>query len=225
MTISPQPIKRFKKPFFQENRRELLIGFCAVLIMVVRFLFPMELVGEWFWINILLFLIFPLITIKFILKEDLKNFGFSWGNYKTGIPMALITITVFSLISYFLIKAKYKFSFYIPAAESFWTFLWFDLLVMGIVFFSREVFFRGFIQLGLEKKLGIYAVLGGVFLNTLLFLQSSWTEIILVFLMSLVAGAIVWRSRSIAYSSAALWIISLTADIIIIRLVNQAISG
>ncbi|MCX6766972.1 MAG: hypothetical protein NT170_04340 [Candidatus Moranbacteria bacterium] len=90
------------------TRRDLLIGFCAALILVVSLIFPQTAYGETFWLSFFLFTIFPAITIIFILKEPLKNFGLSLGQKRPGIIFSATAIAIFIFINYFLLfHSKY----------------------------------------------------------------------------------------------------------------------
>lgn len=205
------------------SRRELAIGFSALLIVAVYFVFPAKLTGEWFLINLLLFLIFPILVVRLILKENLGSFGFSPGNFRTGILLGAATAIFFSLLIYFLLSYpnfRSGFSFYLPVAGNFWNFLWFDFFVGGIILFSREFFFRGFFQMGIERRMGLFAIPIQAFLAALVHARSSWLELALVFFIALAGGFATMRSRSFLYSFAATWIIFLAGDIMIIRILR-----
>ena len=208
--------------FLARHHREATIALCAFLILLVRFLFPAELAGEWLWLNLFLFLAFPILTIKYILKENLGKFGLTKGNPKIGILMALAGIVAFTAFNYLLIsKPDFQnyFHIYTPIAQNFWIFVWFEIIIAGVVFFSREFFFRGFLQLGLEKKLGNYSIFAQSALYSLLFVRQSWFTVLTAFLSAIFAGYIVSKSRSIYYSFAFIWLVSFIMDIMLIRFV------
>jgi hypothetical protein len=58
-------------------------------------------------------------------------------------------------------------------------------------------------------------------LQALIFGRSGWIAAFLVLFSSLAAGLIVRQSRSILYSALSLWLISMSLDIMIIRIVHQ----
>lgn len=210
--------------FFLQHHREAAIAFCAVLILLVRFLFPAKLAGELFWINLFLFLVFPWLIVRFLLKGNFREFGISIGNIRKGIIFSVIFVLVFVLLNYFLV---YKTNFrsqlqvYPASLSSFWIFLWFQLIISLPSHFSWEFFFRGFLQMGLEKKIGKYAVLVQALAQTLLFAKSSWIIIFLIGSSALAAGLVARQSRSIYYSFVTMWIISLSLDIMIIRYIHS----
>jgi membrane protease YdiL (CAAX protease family) len=206
------------------TRRDILIGFCAALILVVSLIFPQTAYGETFWLSCFLFAIFPAIIVVFILKEPLKKFGLSFGQRRSGFILSVIVVAIFVFINYFLLfHSKYGGQLSIPPfiIGSFIVFLAFEIFIALPLHFFWEFFFRGFIQLGFEKKLGIFSLPLAVVLQTLLSFRANWPIILLVFLSSLSAGLIVRQSRSVLYSAISLWIISVSLDIMIIRIVHQ----
>jgi len=74
--------------------------------------------------------------------------------------------------------------------------------------------------MGLEKKIGNYAVLLPAFAQTLLYAKSPWIIIALIGLSSLSAGFIAQKSRSICYSFAFMWLASFCLDIMIVRYIR-----
>ncbi|MDD5489062.1 MAG: hypothetical protein PHP25_00065 [Candidatus Moranbacteria bacterium] len=212
-----------KTPFPKKHRREILIGFCALLVLLVRFIFPANLSGEVFWMVLALFFVFPFLIVSFVIKESPRNFGLQAGNVKQGIIFSVILLLVLAAAGYFIVsKTPWRNQLLVPSgiAQNFWYFLWFELIIALPLHFFWEFFFRGFIQLGLEKKLGIFSLFLQGILQTALALKGPRPMIFLVLGSSLLSGFVVWKSRSIYYSAAAMWLVSLGLDIILIRYIN-----
>jgi membrane protease YdiL (CAAX protease family) len=206
------------------SQRELFIIFCFLAAAIVGWLFPAKSVGDMFWVSIFLFFVFPFLVVKFILKEPLKDFGLSEGNRKKGMASAALFAIAATLAMGFLIqipKMKGQISLLPGIAGSFPYFLGTELFVVPAIFLSREFFFRGFFQFGLEKRLGNAVIVLQAVLFSLLFIRSSWLEFGYAFFSSLAAGSIAKHSRSVYYSFAALWIISLVIDILVIRMASR----
>jgi membrane protease YdiL (CAAX protease family) len=213
-----------KYNFFRQNQREILIGFCVLLAVLVSWLFPNKLFGESFWSSFFLFLVFPGLIMLFLLKEPLKNFGISLGKLKTGILFSVIVVAVFIFVNYYLLfHSKYggQLSIARGIVNSFTIFLLFEIFIALPLHFFWEFFFRGFLQLGLEKKMGFLSVILASVLQAVVFFRSGWIPVLLVLFSSLAAGIIVRQSRSILYSTLSLWIISVSLDIMIIKIANQ----
>ena len=206
------------------TRRELLIGFTALLAVLVSLVFPQTAYGETFWLSFFLFAVFPALTVVFLLKEPLKNFGLTLGKRRTGIIFSAVALIIFIFANYFLVfHSKYAGQLSIPPfiINSFAAFLAFEIFISLPLHFFWEVFFRGFIQMGLEKKLGIFSLLLAAVLQTILFARGGWIAVFLILFSSLAASLIVRQSRSILYSVLSLWLISVSLDIMIIKLVHQ----
>ena len=206
------------------TRRELLIGFTALLAVLVSLVFPQTAYGETFWLSFFLFAVFPALTVVFLLKEPLKNFGLTLGKRRTGIIFSAVALIIFIFANYFhVFHSKYAGQLSIPPfiINSFAAFLAFEIFISLPLHFFWEVFFRGFIQMGLEKKLGIFSLLLAAVLQTILFARGGWIAVFLILFSSLAASLIVRQSRSILYSVLSLWLISVSLDIMIIKLVHQ----
>jgi len=208
------------------GRREFLIGFVALLAIAINFVFPVKAIGESFWATLFLFLVFPLLAVKYILKEPLSSFGISTGNKKKGIILSVITVVIFVLLNYYLVsqpRFQHQLTISSDFINNFWSFLLFTLVISSSIHFFWEFFFRGFLQLGLEKKLGIYAIPAQAILQTAAYFRNSWLLLTLIFFSALAAGVITRQSRSILYSFLSMWLIALSLDIMIIRIVHSAI--
>lgn len=210
-------------PFLKKNQREILIGFCALLVLAVRFVFPANLSGEVFWMVLAIFFAFPLLIVRIVLKEDLKNFGLQTGNFRIGAIFAAVLFVTLAVAAYFVVSnAHWRGQLLLPSgiARNFWYFLWFEILIALPLHFFWEFFFRGFVQLGLEKKIGIFSLFLQGLLQTALALKGPLPMVFLVFGSSLLSGLAVQKSRSIYYSAAAMWLVSLSLDIMLIRHIN-----
>jgi len=208
------------------TRRDILIGFCAALVLVVSLIFPQTAYGETFWLSFALFVFFPAAVIAFILKEPLKNFGLSRDFSRSGVILSIATVLIFVFANYFLLfHTKYGGQLSIPPfiLNSFVVFLAFEIFISLPLHFFWEFFFRGFVQMGLEKRLGIFSLILAAALQTAPSFRANWIVILLILFSSLAAGLIVRQSRSILYSALSLWIISASLDIMIIRIVHQVV--
>lgn len=206
------------------TRRELLIGFTALLAVLVSFIFPQTAFGETFWLSFFLFAVFPALAAGYLLKEPLQNFGLTLGKPRIGIIFSITITLAFVLLNYFVVfHSKYAGQLAISPfiINSFSAFLAFEIFIALPLHFFWEFFFRGFVQLGFEKRMGIYSLPLAAVLQTLLFFRSSWIIIGLIFLSSAAAGLIARQSRSVLYSTLSMWIISVSLDIMIIRIIRQ----
>lgn len=220
MAINFAKIAKKQKKFESFSERDLLILFCGLLVFLVGWLFPIRSVADSLFAALILLFAFPILIVKSILKEPLRNFGFTWGKEKIGLILSGVVIIIFTPLNYLLLF-KFQLKNLLVASpgvsSNFWMFLGYELVVATLTVFALEFFFRGFIQLGLEKKLGSYSLFLGTILGTVIFMKNSWLVILIRLLMNLSAGIIAQKSRSIAYPAIAIWLISVMADIMIIK--------
>jgi len=115
----------------------------------------------WFIGDFISYFIFPLLIIKLIFKERIKDYGISFGDYKTGIKITLIFLVIM-LPLIWIVSSLPEFNKTYPhlssAKDSWKIFLAFEA-GMFIYMFSWEFIWRGFMLFGLKEKFGYYAVL------------------------------------------------------------------
>jgi len=105
-----------------------------------------------YWDRVILYLAVPLVIILFIFRENPKEFGFTFGDWKAGLAIAAIGILFMAPIIYYLgssdesVKAYYQpFTKGLP-----WT-TFLDLI-------GWEFLFRGWILFGYARKFGAEAL-------------------------------------------------------------------
>ncbi|HVO76152.1 MAG TPA: CPBP family intramembrane glutamic endopeptidase [Ignavibacteriaceae bacterium] len=115
----------------------------------------------WFFGDFFTFFLIPILIIKFLLKEQLRNYGLKLGDYKAGILISLIFLCIMIPIVWFVSSFPQFSSTYphLPEARDSWnTFLVFEF-GMIVYMFAWEFIWRGFMLFGLKEKFGYYAVL------------------------------------------------------------------
>lgn len=115
----------------------------------------------WFSGDTFVLLVIPVIIILLVLKKKPVQFGFSVGDYKTGLYYSVIFLAVMIPIIWF-VSAAPEFAARYPHLSSAKTdinkFLVFEAGML-MYMFAWEFIWRGFTLFGLEEKFGYYAVL------------------------------------------------------------------
>jgi len=96
--------------------------------------------------------------------------------------------------------------------------LFVNLLIVPIVVFSKEFFFRGFVM---KRLMPIVGVAGAIVTQALLFLvyelgtggMISWKSMVLILIPNLCFGIIAYKNKSILISTILHWVYLLTIDI------------
>jgi uncharacterized protein len=118
-----------------------------------------------YWVCVILvfYLGLPILCVKFLLKQKLRDFGFGIGNSSAYawlyVLMMLIMVPAVILISSspsFL----HMYPFYkLKPGESLYPYFWMWQGLYFVQFICIEFFFRGFLLHGLKQRFGYYSVL------------------------------------------------------------------
>lgn len=120
-----------------------------------------------FWgINcVFVFLLIPMLIVKFVLKENLTDYGFQIKGIKKHLWIYLVLIAIMFPIVFIVSKSsvflqQYPFYHITDKSQLHNFFIWEIIYVLQFV--SIEFFFRGFLLHGVKHKFGYYAILFAV---------------------------------------------------------------
>jgi len=153
---------------------------------------------------LVLFFLFPLIIIKLIFKEKLKNYGLTLGDKRYGLRFIIITIPLIVTPIIFLashmpqVRAEYPLSKLVQDNAS--VFLLYEFSYVLLYYVGWEFFFRGYMLFGLREKFGdAYAILLQVIPSALLHFNKPESEFLGSIVLGIVLGYLALRTRSILY--------------------------
>jgi membrane protease YdiL (CAAX protease family) len=155
--------------------------------------------GWWSGMHLLTFIILPFITIRFIFREKIINYGWRMNDTLKHWPGYVLLITPI-LFFIFLVSQGEDFvnhyPFYTLAGRSF-----FDLLLWQLLYISQfiflEFFFRGFILQALRPALGANAIWIMCVPYLMIHFPKLWLEATGAILFGFFLGILALRSRSI----------------------------
>ncbi len=157
-----------------------------------------------FLATLVLFFLFPIIIIKLVFKEKLKDYGFSSGDKKYGLRFVIITIPLIVTPIIILgahmtqVRMEYPLSKLVQGGAS--VFLLYQASYVLLYYVGWEFFFRGYMLFGLREKFGdIYAILLQVIPSSLLHFNKPEPEFLGSIILGLVLGYLALRTRSILY--------------------------
>ncbi|MFB0526017.1 MAG: hypothetical protein ACETVO_00925, partial [bacterium] len=117
-----------------------------------------------FLATLVLFFIFPVIIIKLVFKEKLKDYGLSLGDKRYGLRFIIITVPLIVTPIIILgsrmpqVRAVYPLSKLVQDNAS--VFLLYEFSYILLYYVGWEFFFRGYMLFGLREKFGdTYAIL------------------------------------------------------------------
>lgn len=116
----------------------------------------------WFFTDGLIMFLLPVLSIKFIFKQKLSDYGFRLGDLKFGLITSLIFFAVM-LPVLFIVSNSPDFIRTYPqggeqVAHSWKNFILFELSIL-IYMLGWEFLWRGYMLFGLKPKFGYYSVL------------------------------------------------------------------
>ena len=203
----------------------LIITVFIIGLLIIYGLFPVRNVFQQIIVMATFFGIIPIIFNKFILKKELGEIGVKVGDWKKGLIWSGVSIIiiglVFLIIIYFFNFLKY---YNIPSIiiHNYKNFLLYEFLSVLPAVFLYDIFFRGFIILTLEKKLFYWTVVvqALLFLALVLATRSPVWTLVPYLISAPLAGLIVYKSRSIFYSTVLQFIVILLLDSNIVSLIK-----
>jgi membrane protease YdiL (CAAX protease family) len=143
--------------------------------------------------TLLWFLAFPAATNKIFFKENIKEMGLALPEnyFKAILLIALSLIIVLPEINYFAHLTQFR-NYSLGNTYSHWIWLLFPIYYLG-----EEFFFRGFLFLGLWKRIGWHSFWLTDIVFTLCHIGKPPLEILMCIPVSIILNALTLMTRSI----------------------------
>ncbi len=155
----------------------------------------------WYIGDFFSFFILPVLIVKFILKDDLKNFGLAIGDFRTGIKISIFFLAIMlPLVWIFSSFPEFVRTYpQLATARDNWsTFIIFESgLLLYLV--AWEFIWRGFMLFGLKEKFGYYAIFIQMIPFLILHNGKPAAETFGAIIAGIALGILAWRTRSIYY--------------------------
>ncbi len=115
----------------------------------------------WFVSDFITLFLLSILIIKFVLKEEIQEYGLRIGDYKAGLQFSAIFLVVMIMIIWFISAApdfadKYP---HLQSTKNSWKEFYIYEAGMLLYMISWEFIWRGFMLFGLKEKFGYYSVL------------------------------------------------------------------
>jgi uncharacterized protein len=156
-----------------------------------------------YWVAVIgvCYLLIPILVIKLVFKEKLKDYGLRTGNllkdYKLYLGMLLIMVP---LVWYFSRTDgfQYRYPFYrLTTDEQLWPNFWIWQILYLFQFFCLEFFFRGFMVHGLKRRFGYYSVFIMAIPYCMIHFGKPMPETIAAIIAGIILGTLSLKSRTI----------------------------
>ncbi len=155
----------------------------------------------WFLSDFVTFFVLPVLIIKLVFKEPLKNFGLQPGEFRIGIKLSIIFLLV-------MLPLVWIFSSYpdfvrtypqLAQARDNWTTFFIFEAASLVYLIAWEFIWRGFMLFGLKEKFGYYAVFIQMIPFLILHNGKPPAETFGAIAAGIALGILAWRTGSVYY--------------------------
>jgi uncharacterized protein len=220
-----EPTAPVKEPWFPavDWKSAVILTLGVLLLLVVHYThFPgvpdRYRLFAWFGLNVVLLLFVPLLVIRFVFKERPADYGFQmgevrlWGKYLglfllVFIPCALIASRLPEFADYY---PRYHY------ARENHVLLIYSSLGWLAYFAAWEFFFRGFMTMGLGKRLGAIAIFIQMVPFTMAHFPKPELESLAAIVAGIALGLMAWRSKSFVGPWLLHWFAATTMDVFVV---------
>lgn len=178
---------------------------------------------EWVTVSFVLLFISPLLIVKKIFEEDVKDSFLKFDFNTKSIAYTIFIFLFFvAAIGILVLKLGWQNDLRISSwmlAEDAKLVLFIDLIALPVVIFSKEFFFRGFL---LKRFLTVTNVFWAILFQAILFVvfelalggeMVSYKNMILLLIPNIVFGFIAFKNKSVFISTIFHWVYLLILDI------------
>jgi len=155
-----------------------------------------------YWDRFILYLIIPLIFILVVFRENPREYGCSFGDWKAGLAITVAGIALMAPIIWYVGKSDPRMSsYYNGYVEGLpWT-TFLELI-------GWEFFFRGWILFGYARKFGADALWLQAVPFALAHIGKPEVETLSTIFGGFVFGWVAWRTRSFVYPLLIHWFVA-----------------
>ena len=169
----------------------------------------------WFLMDGTLMFVLPVLSIKFVFKEKLSNFGVRLGDYKFGIATAVLFLLVMIPVLW-IVTGSEAFTKTYPQGgaevrNSIAIFVFYEFCVL-IYMLGWEFFWRGYMLFGLKAKFGYYTIFIQMIPFFILHKGKPELELFASIFAGLILGVQALRSGSFIYAWMLHWMVMLFID-------------
>lgn len=171
----------------------------------------------WFLMDGAIMFFTSVLLIKLVLKEKLRNFGFSTGDFKFGLITMLLFFAVMLPVIW-IVSASKAFAAAYPQGgmrlkEDFSLLLLYELCIL-VYMLGWEFLWRGYTLFGLYPKFGVYAVFIQMIPFFILHRGKPELELFASIFAGIILGVQAVRARSFIYAWLLHWLVMVSVDVI-----------
>ena len=171
----------------------------------------------WFLMDGSFMFLIPVLSIMFVFKKKLSDFGFTLGDKKFGLLTSAIFFTIMFVIV-MIVSSSIEFKLAYPqggeALRNNYQLLFLYELCILVYMLGWEFLWRGYMLFGLKEKLGLYTIFIQMIPFFILHKGKPEIELFASILAGIILGIQALRSRSFIYSWILHWLVMVSIDVI-----------
>lgn len=205
-------------------REAVILVYAALALAVVHyhghldFIPPQYSLFGWHALNFVMLFVGPVLLIRLAFRERVREFGLARGEVRVWGRWLLILLAVMLPLLAIASRLPDFHAFYPrygPARDNAWLLL--PSMAGWLVYFlAWEFFFRGFLLLGLGRRLGSIAI----FIQMVPFVMAHFPKLELESLSAIVAGVVLgvmaWRGKSCLGPWLLHWLVATAMDCLVV---------
>ncbi len=154
------------------------------------------------WIGsiVLVYLLIPMLIIRFAFKEKVKEYGLSFANVKKDLSLYLMLSLIMIPIVYIASSSKEFQAIYPifkPEKNNLFPLFFLWQVAYLFQFVALEFFFRGFILHGIKNRFGFYAVFIATIPYCMIHFGKTFEETMAAIIAGIILGTLSLKSKSI----------------------------
>ena len=172
----------------------------------------------WFGVNFVALLLVPLLVIRFVFRERLADYGFQLGDYRQWGKFLLIFLAVMVPVAAIASRIP-EFHDYYPRYKPILDNRLMILPSMAgwlLYFMAWEFFFRGFMLMGLGKRLGPIAIFIQMVPFTMAHFPKPELESFAAIIAGVALGIMAWRTKSFVGPWLLHWLAATSMDVFVV---------
>lgn len=147
----------------------------------------------------IIYFVIPALYVRFVLKEQIRNYGFNFKNAARHLHIYLLMFLC--VVPLVLLASRspsflHRYPFYRNAGHS-WTELIAWESVYALQFVTLEFFFRGFLLFALARSIGAYSIFVMVMPYNMIHFHKPFPEAVVAIIAGIALGTLALRTRSI----------------------------
>lgn len=170
----------------------------------------------WISMIIIFYLLIPIVIVRLLFKERIKEYGVSFSNIKKDYPLYLIMLSIMIPIVFIASNTKgfqARYPIFQPEKNHLFPLFFMWQIAYFFQFVAVEFFFRGFILHGVKNRLGIYSIFVMTIPYCMVHFGKPFGETIAAIIAGVVLGTLSLKSRSIFLGIFIHYTVAITMDL------------